>query len=209
MNEPPALSIKELPAGTRRPLHGDRFDVDKYQIPSDGIMGALLQMAGVQAIDKDTLLSLVNFNFLNLDAARSCIRQSAIDTMALTHLIRTGGLDVPAEYSPTKKPITFCRDKIGFFGHSQGALSGSVAAGVEHDIGGWLLSAGGGGLGITILDRKDFGDFPTLLGTLFNLKTNAGETLTEQHILMTIMQTMVDVTDPINYALYWSKDPRW
>ena len=195
--------------GMDQPLHGDRFDVENYQIPSDGIMGLLLQLAGVQAIDSDTLLSLVNFNFLNMDAARSCIRQSAIDTMALTHLIKSGGLDVPAEYSPTGKPITFCKDKIGFFGHSQGALSGAVAAGMEHTVGGWLLSAGGGGLGITILDRKDFGDFPSLLGMLFSLKASAGETLTEQHILMTIMQTMVDATDPINYAPYWSKELRY
>lgn len=191
--------------GMDQPLHGDRFDVTTYleNIDTKGVLGIILSLGSVDAIDEDTFLSLVNFNFLNLDAARSCIRQSAVDTRALTLLIKNGGLDVPAAWSPTGKKIEFCKDKVGFFGHSQGALSGAVAAGMTDEVGGWLLSAGGGGLGVTILDRKDFGDFPTLLGGLFNLNSANGEKLTEQHVLMTVIQTMVDVTDPINYAPYW------
>ena len=200
--------------GMDQPLHGDRFDATGYiengQFPTDGLLGILLGTAfgGVDALDEDLLLSLVNFNFLNLDSARSSMRQSAIDTMALTHLIARGGLDVPAEFSPTGAPIRFCRDKIGFFGHSQGGLSGAIAAGIEHRIGAYMLSAGGGGLGITILDRKDFGDFPSILGMLFGLKTSDGETLTELHVLMSVIQTVVDVTDPINYAPFWRRDTK-
>lgn len=194
--------------GMDQPLHGDRFDVDNYDIPKDGILGTLLSLATVQMTDKDLILELVNFNFLNVDSARTSMRQSAVDTMALTHLIKTGGLDVPAEFSPTGEAIRFCREKIGFFGHSQGALSGAIAAGPEHRIGAWLLSAGGGGLGITILDRKDFGDFPTILGTLFGLNTSGGEILSEMHVLMTAIQTVVDVTDPINYAPFWMSDEK-
>ena len=194
--------------GMDQPLHGDRFDVDSYEIPKDGILGTLLSLSTVQMTDKELILELVNFNFLNVDSARTSMRQSAVDTMALTHLIETGGLDVPAEFSPTGEAIRFCRDKIGFFGHSQGALSGAIAAGPEHRIGAWLLSAGGGGLGITILDRKDFGDFPTILGALFGLKANGGEVLSELHVLMTAIQTAVDVTDPINYAPFWMRDEK-
>ncbi len=199
--------------GMDQPLHGDRFDAESYlannDISANSTLGLLLQLAGGGgAIDADLLLSLVNFNFLNLDSARSSMRQSAIDTMALTHLIARGGLDVPAEFSPTGEPIRFCRDKIGFFGHSQGGLSGAISAGIEHRVGAWMLSAGGGGLGITILDRKDFGDFPSLLGGLFGLNTQADETLTELHVLMTVIQTVVDVTDPINYAPFWRRDTK-
>jgi hypothetical protein len=191
--------------GMDQPLHGDRFDIANYSIPSGSLLLTLLSIAAVDILDPDTLLNLLNFNFLNVDSARTSIRQSAIDTMALTHLIEIGGLDVPANFSPTGQKITFCKDEIGFFGHSQGALSGSIAAGVESRIGAWLLSAGGGGLGITILDRKDFGDFPTILGLLFGLKT-PNETLTELHVLMTIIQTVVDATDPINYAPFWFRE---
>ncbi len=193
--------------GMDQPLHGDRFKVDNYEIPNDNFLGTLLGLFTVQMTDKDLILELANFNFLNVDSARTSMRQSAIDTMALTHLIERGGLDVPAEFSPTGAPIRFCRDKIGFFGHSQGALSGAIAAGPEHRIGAWLFSAGGGGLGITILDRKDFGDFPSILGALFGLK-GGSEALSELHVLMTAIQTVVDVTDPINYAPFWMRDEK-
>ncbi len=153
-----------------------------------------------QAFDVDYM----SFNYFNPDAARSNFRQSAIDTFSLTRFVRES-LYVPADKSPTGKAICFDPERVSFFGHSHGGLSGSLAAAFENNIGAYMLSGAGGGIAITIMERKDYADIAAAVSLLLELAPN--EPLSELHPALTLVQTLVDVTDPINYSPYWFTFP--
>jgi len=146
-------------------------------------------------------VNMASFNFTNPDSARSMFRQAAIDTWALTRFV-IESLTVDAANSPTGNAICFDTDNIGFFGHSQGGLSGALALAFEENINAWVLSGAGGGLSITVLERKDIVDFEEFIRFLVELP--ADEPLTELHPILTLIQTAVDITDPINYAPRWN-----
>ncbi len=151
---------------------------------------------GGRTFDKNA----ASFNFINPDSARSMFRQAAIDTFSLTAFINNG-LTIEASSSPTGEAICFDTTKIGYFGHSQGGLSGSIAAAYENDISAWVISGAGGGLGITVQERKDFADFEELVKFLLQIPEE--EELTELHPVHSVIQTAVEITDPLNYARLW------
>lgn len=149
-----------------------------------------------KAVDEE----LHSFNFFNPESSRANFRQAAIDIFSLTRFIRQS-LHVPAEASPSGDAICFDADRIAFFGHSHGGLSGAIAAAYETNIRAWMLSGAAGGLSITIMERKDILDFEEAFRLLFWLAED--EPLSALHPAMTIVQTLVDATDPINYAPFW------
>ncbi|MBM4356433.1 MAG: hypothetical protein FJ109_22000 [Deltaproteobacteria bacterium] len=81
-----------------------------------------------------------SFNFTNPDGARSLFRQAALDSVALAKFIQ--GLKVHV----SGQEITFNSDRIGFFGHSQGGLTGSLYVAVQEELSAAVLSGSGGGL---------------------------------------------------------------
>jgi hypothetical protein len=148
-------------------------------------------------------LSIDTFNFFNIVAGLSGFRQSALDTVFLTRLLREGKLDVPAGVTPDGKPAAFMTDHIGFIGHSQGGLSGALAAAVEPNVRAFVLSGAGAGLSLTIVERVDPVDFPQMLTGLLSL--DDGE-LSEFHPAVSLVQAMADITDPLAYAhLTWQR----
>lgn len=151
-------------------------------------------------------VDLSTFNFLNPLSARTVSRQSAVDTFALTRFVRES-LQVPAEVLPSGEAVCFDRDRVSFFGHSQGGISGPIAAGIEKNIGAWVFSGGGGGLAITVRERSDIIDIAEAIR--FALSFGAGEELTELHPVMTVIQSLVETTDPLNYAPYWVRLPTY
>jgi hypothetical protein len=66
----------------------------------------------------------------------------------------------------------------------------------------WVLSGAGGGIAITVMERKDFVDIELLLRALLWMDEN-DEPLTELHPAVRLIQTLVDITDPVNYSPYW------
>ncbi len=147
---------------------------------------------------------LMSFNFLNPDSARSVFRQAAIDVFYLAWLCRTA-LVLPAEESPTGSDIRFDPEHLVFFGHSHGAIAGALIAPFETDILGSFLSEAGGGLSQTILLRKDYIDFAELFRTVLGMAES--DPLDEFHPVMAVVQTLVDITDPINYAPLFASHP--
>lgn len=147
-------------------------------------------------ISGDTL-DLKTFNFINISAGRSGFRQSALDTVAMTRLIREGRFDVPAEFSPDGKQVQLDGQRIAFIGHSQGGLSGALAAAVEPDVRAYVLSGAGAGISLTIMQRKDPSDISALIQAL--LGTDPGE-LSEFHPLISLVQMLADITDPLSYG---------
>ncbi len=169
--------------GIDQPLHGDR---------------------GNEA----TNVELHTFNFFNPESGRSVFRQSAIDTVSLTRLIVAGVLRLDKSVCdswPTEAvytgpdEIVFDPELISFHGHSQGGMSGSLAAAVEDDVQGWVLSGAGGRLAITVLERED----PDLLGLMTPMIGIQVEEAHKHHPIVGLLQWLTEITDMINYAPYW------
>jgi pimeloyl-ACP methyl ester carboxylesterase len=71
------------------------------------------------------------------------MRQTVVDLMQLVRVIETGGMDYDGDGSSDLDAA-----RIYYFGHSWGAMYGSVLLGVEPNIRAGVLSNGGGGIGI-------------------------------------------------------------
>ncbi|MGC4122136.1 MAG: hypothetical protein QM765_47670 [Myxococcales bacterium] len=185
---------------------------DAYSFRDDGVAGRLaarglaaigldLPLHGLRAEGQAFDANAMSFNYFNPESARSVSRQAAVDTFQLTRFVRES-LRVPADKSPTGREICFEPDRIGFFGHSQGGIAGAMAATFERRVGAWWFSGTGGVLSRTLVERKDPMDIQALLS--FVLGCSADEPLSELHPVATLIQTLTDVTDPVNYAPYWA-----
>lgn len=147
-----------------------------------------------------TEIYLFSFNFFNPGAGRMMFRQSAIDTMSLSRAVSSGAFDYPNGHGEYTDPIKLDSERVWFFGHSHGGLSGSLVFGVEPLIHGGVISGAGGILVETILRRKDPVDISGLIAPAIGIADDALNTF---HPTLSLVQMMVDVTDPINYAPYW------
>jgi hypothetical protein len=102
-------------------------------------------------------------------------------------------------------------NRVFFFGHSHGGLTGALMAGVEPELDTYLLSGAGGGLAITIEQRKDLSDYQNLFRDSLGLDhcypwqmAQGVCELTSKHLTLSLVQLLIDVTDPINYAPNWT-----
>ncbi len=173
------MAARRLAAiGIDQPLHGDRWEHS----------------------DSETMVSFYTTNPVNPEAARTIYRQSAADTFSLTRFI-TESLRVPAEFSPSGEEICFDPGRILYFGHSQGAFTGSLAAAHEEKIDTWLFSGGGGGEAIQFENEGSVNNPSPYLAPL--LRTADREQLTSNHPVAMLWQTLNDVNDPLNSAPYF------
>jgi hypothetical protein len=159
------------------PLHGARGDA-KY------------------AADIDRL----SFNFLNPRAGRTNFRQAAIDTMSLARMVLAGIFDMPVGTTTFDEEVVLDPAHIHYFGHSHGGVSGAMHMGIEPLIRSAVLSGAGGVFAETILVRTDPVDFKGLISLLIEVDYEALDLF---HPVMSLLQMLVDATDPINYAPYW------
>ncbi|MEE8409991.1 MAG: hypothetical protein V3T05_10320 [Myxococcota bacterium] len=160
---------------------------------------------GTRAMGRSFDVSLMSFNYFNPASVRANFRQAAIDTFSLTRFVRES-LIVPASKSPTGADICFDPTRVSYFGHSQGGITGALAAAFEADADPWIFSGAGGAVAITAMERNDFADIKELLKLLLYL-TDTDEPMTEMHPTVRLLQTLAEVTDPINYGPYWHDLP--
>jgi len=209
------ISVPAAPPANGAPCHplvevAHGTGGDAYSFVDDETAGRLAAR-GMAGIGLDQPLSTLRgnaadltFNFLNPAAARTVLRQSAVDTFSLTRMIKEG-LIIPASMSATGSDICFGTGQIGFFGHSQGGITGGIAAAFEPDINAWMLSGAGGGVSITIIEGNGETD---LIGVVrLFLDVPQDEEMTELHPLIVLAQTLAEAADPINYAPYWVHVP--
>lgn len=149
---------------------------------------------------------LMTFNFFNAPSFRSVFRQGAIDIVTLRKFV-ADSLAIAAADSHTGQDIAFCDDRISFMGHSQGGLTGALGAPFVPEIDAWMFSGAGGGLAITIVNRKDFVDFQALIAYYLDIPVE--EALDEEHPAATFIQMMADISEPLNYAPYWNRETRY
>lgn len=148
----------------------------------------------------DNGLVLYSFNFVNPSSGRSSFRQAAADTLVLSRMLAARAFDLPAERTRAQTPLRLDPARITFFGHSHGGLSGALALAVDVRIRGAVISGAAGVLVETVLRRKDPIDIASLVRSLLGV---ASADLDSFHPAMTLVQTLVDATDPINYAPLW------
>lgn len=145
------------------------------------------------------------FNPANANAGRNLVRQAALDHVTLKKALRAFVVDVSKH--PDGVRVQFDSTRVGFFGHSQGGLTGAIYAAIERDRMPTVLSGAGGFLTNTVLLRTDPIDLRALAaGPLFlNLPSSAE--LDINHPALALLQTLGEVSDPLSYARYLVSEP--
>jgi hypothetical protein len=141
------------------------------------------------------------FNPINAQAGRNNSRQAALDNVTLRKML--AHLTVPAAIAG--RDVTFSLDHVGFFGHSQGGLTGAIYTAADSTLAGSVLSGAGGYITETVLVRTTPLDLMTLVRLVINVP--ASETIDEFHPVLGLLQTLAEVSDPLNYARYWLARP--
>jgi dienelactone hydrolase len=145
-------------------------------------------------------------NLLDIGAVRDQFRQAELDTTQLVKVLQSSpdlsGLALAGGAAPAIDP-----QRVAYLGQSLGSIQGAVAAALEPHVGTWIFNVGGGGL-IT-----ELGTHSPIVGLL--LAEAAGlnfafvqGTFDEGHVAMTLLQTLVDPGDPLDYASYIDTDPQ-
>jgi len=147
-----------------------------------------------------TNVELASFNFFNPDAGRANFRQSVVDSIILTKLITKGNLRIPDSVTPANGDFYFNPDRVMFMGHSHGGLTGAMFISLTDNVKSAVLSGAGGGLSLTILERKD----PNI-EEILRIVTGIKDDLHTFHPVIGLTQLLVEITDPINYAPYYFK----
>lgn len=148
------------------------------------------------------------FNFQNIEAARANLRQSAIDEVVRSRMVRESGIEVPAQVSTTGAPIRIDGTRLMFFGHSQGGLNGSLFLALDDGVRGGVLSGSGAMMAITLLEKtKPLPSVAGLVRVLLALHPSEYEELNFLHPAVSLMQAVVDVADPLHYTPHIVTEP--
>jgi pimeloyl-ACP methyl ester carboxylesterase len=151
--------------------------------------------------------SLTSFNYLNPDSAISVFRQASLDHIYLAEVLanRSHGFQLDDGSLAHTDP-----QRIAYMGHSHGGLIGAIAAPFMGDrVRAMFLSGAGGGLSTTITTR-DAGDIDIQAILKATLNFEDDEELVVSHPIIAVVQTLAEITDPINYAPFWYQvEPFW
>jgi hypothetical protein len=151
-------------------------------------------------------VELCFFNPVNVVAGRNNARQAALDNLTLRKML--AALTIPKSLDPGLRDLTFAADQVGFFGHSQGGLSGALYTAFDTHLKASLLSGAGGNLTTTVLVRKDPFDVRALAEGPLILGIDGKESLDPFHPAMAFIQALGDMADPSSYGRYYVKRPQ-
>ncbi|HUS30165.1 MAG TPA: hypothetical protein VMZ53_16775 [Kofleriaceae bacterium] len=168
-----------------------------------------LAAQGIAVISTDQVLhgprgagtdpSIAFFNFNNPVAGRDNPLQGAADAWAMQRLV--AGLTIPASLDGARD-ITFNMDKLFFFGHSQGGLTGPAYIAFEPTLKGAVLSGTGGTFYLSTLTKTEPVNFPDLIATLIR-----DEPVNEDNPTLGLAQMAVERSDGVNYAPLMVREP--
>ncbi len=157
----------------------------------------------------ESQIGLTFYNFQNPIAGRTNGRQSAIDEVQRARLFTESHIVVPASISTTGGDILFDATKLMVFGHSQGGLNAPLFTAIDPAARGGVFSGAGAIITIGLLEKSQPQPSIALLlrAQLGFDVTNVGE-LDIFHPCMSLVQSLTDVVDPINYARMQITEPR-
>ena len=136
------------------------------------------------------------FNFQNPYAGRNNPIQGAADDFSVVRLVEGFSLVEP------ERTIRFDPDRIYFFGHSQGGLTGPPFVAYEPQIKGAVLSGAGGLLYHALLNKTEPLDISALVHSVI-----IDNPLDEFNPVLAMLQTWVERSDTINYGPLLVREP--
>ncbi|MFO0757589.1 MAG: hypothetical protein U0359_13925 [Byssovorax sp.] len=141
----------------------------------------------------------------NLGSLRDQMRQSVLDIMVASDVLKTPALDL----GPLKDAVPNAKldtGKVVFLGNSLGGIMGSMVAAVDPGLMTFALNVPGGGL-MTELGSTSPGIASSLkLAATLNFGFAKGR-FAPSHPLLHIIQHIVDPGDPLSYAGHVVNDP--
>lgn len=143
---------------------------------------------------------LLFFNFQNPLSARDNTLQGAADNFQLLRLALNFDVDTPI---PGPANVRFDPEKMYFFGHSQGGLTGPPFLAYEPLVKGAVLSGAGGLLFLSLILKTEPVDVSSLVGSFIR-----DFPLDRFNPMMAMLQMFIDRADPVSYARYLVREPR-
>lgn len=135
--------------------------------------------------------SIAFFNFNNPVAARDNPLQGAADAWSQMRLALGLSID------DGTRTITFDPDRVFFFGHSQGGLTGPGFVAFEPALKGAVLSGTAGVFYLSVLNKTEPVNFPDLIATLIR-----DEPVDEDNPTLALAQMALERSDAVNYAQF-------
>ena len=179
--------------GTGGDFHTFEADGTAARLTAQGLaVVSIDQVMHPPRIPEGNSPELLFFNFLNPLAARDNTLQGAADLFQLVRLVRNVDLVAPGDI-----PVRFDPDRVYFFGHSQGGLTGPPFLIHEPLVDGAVLSGSGGLLYLSMLLKTEPLDIAGLVSTLLSEPT-----LDEFNPILALLQTFMDRADPVVYGPY-------
>ncbi|MGE5181892.1 MAG: hypothetical protein ACM31C_07510 [Acidobacteriota bacterium] len=184
--------------------HGTGGDWESFV--DDGTALALAQQ-GIAVISTDQVLhgprnpggdpEVAFFNFANPYAGRDNALQGAADAWSQMRLA------LGTSFADGSRTITFDPNRVMFFGHSQGALTGPAFVAFEPAVKGAVLSGTGGLLYLSMLYKIAPVDFPPLVETL-----TRDSPMDEDNPSIALAQMWIERADGANYARFMVREPQ-
>jgi dienelactone hydrolase len=142
---------------------------------------------------------------IDIGAIRDQFRQASLDTAQLVKVLRSkpdlSGLALNGA-KPAIDP-----NRIAYIGQSLGAIEGATAAAIEPHVQNWVLNVGGGGLIRELAAHSPMVSNNLNLAAGFNFGFIQG-TFDEGHVLVSLLQTIIDPGDPLDFASYVVQSPQ-
>jgi hypothetical protein len=165
----------------------------------DGPLGGLRNTTGG---DEEYLV----FNFLNPDALRDNVRESAVELSLMAHALNQLTLNSNDCDPLTQGAQHFDPGHLALFGHSTGATIAPLAASIEPRIGALILSGAGGSYLNNILYKKKPIDVLPVAEALLGY-TGTGRVLDVRDPVLSLIQWATEPADPQLYAHKLIREP--
>ena len=145
------------------------------------------------------------FNFTNPSAGRTNNRQAALDLVQSGRFVRGFSFPLAGSDGGVARTIRFNTERVMFFGHSQGGLNGPLWLAADDGASAAVLSGAGGSIAIALLEKTEPVNIPALITTALGLSMGEFVVL---HPIVSLLQMLVDPSDPVNYGRYIIREPR-
>lgn len=172
---------------------------------------AQLAAQGIATISTDQVLhgprnpagspEVAFFNLNNPVAGRDNPLQGAADAWSQHRLAIGLGRAAPLLDS-NARTIIFDPERVFFFGHSQGGLTGPAYLAFDPDVKGAVLSGTGGVFYLSLLTKTEPVNFPDLVSTLIR-----DEPVDEDNPTLALAQMALERSDGVNYAPLMVRNP--
>ena len=156
----------------------------------------------------ENAVALLFFNVQNPAAARTNGREGALDVVQQARLFTVSHASVPATVSLTGKEILFDPSRLLFFGHSQGGLNGPLFLAIDDEARGGVLSGSASMITIALLDKLAPINLPDVFALLLEIGPADRAELNLFHPALGLVQSLIDVLDPIHYVGHIIQHPR-